>query len=199
MKHYLASRYSPQNMASEGFMWKTRRGKMRYGLCSDPVWVPDRRSPVRASLDRGRPSPAVVFPQKHQQPKDFFAFFFHPWKKNVVRHRAANETGLQGRLVRNHPSHYSHERLTILIDSIFFRLPYPTPSVSPANGGGSTFPCQGKDLWTIKGGVVDGKPRYSETYLFHRLPEKDRPLRVLWKKPFHVTPRPHTAGTWCTK
>jgi len=31
----------------------------------------------------------------------------------------------------------------------------------------------------MKNGVVDGKPRYSETYLFHRLPEKDRPLRVL--------------------
>jgi len=31
----------------------------------------------------------------------------------------------------------------------------------------------------MKNGVVDGKPRYAEKYLFYELPEKDRPLRVL--------------------
>jgi len=34
----------------------------------------------------------------------------------------------------------------------------------------------------LKSGVEDGKPRYAETYLFYRLPEKSRPLRVLCEK-----------------
>gem|GEM_PF-4509186 len=114
--------------------------------------------------------------------KYFFACLFHPLEKQVVRHRAAIGTGLKGRLVRNHPSHYSQERLTIFIDSIFFRFPSPTPSVSPADGGGSTFPCQGKDLRTMKDGVVDGKPRYAEICLFYGQPKKSRPLRVLCEK-----------------
>jgi len=73
-------RISSKGLAYEGFMRKTRRGKKWEGLCSDPVWVPDRHSAVRGEFGSRQAFPRRRFSINASADEGFFACFFAPKK-----------------------------------------------------------------------------------------------------------------------